>query len=192
MSYVIKQREHKDSFSGIGTVTVRPFKIGKNGKRQYFSVTKHNLIVQAGRGSLIDLITGTKTLTLKYIRYGKGGALAYPAGDPLNPLPVQDTDTDVASMLLDKPLSAFTRVSTTQVDYVETLICDEVDSDVNEAAILFENAADLSRSIFARITFPTVRLTIAQGTGIELKWSFNFSKADEIPVSYSDSPIQTP
>lgn len=189
---MIKQREHKDSFSGIGTVTVRPFKIGKNGKRQYFSVTKHNLIVQAGRGSLIDLITGTKTLTLKYIRYGKGGALAYPAGDPLNPLPVQDTDTDVASMLLDKPLSAFTRVSTTQVDYVETLICDEVDSDVNEAAILFENAADLSRSIFARITFPTVRLTIAQGTGIELKWSFNFSKADEIPVSYSDSPIQTP
>lgn len=188
----LKKKKHRDSFSGIGTVTVRPFKIGKDGKREYFAVTKHNLIVQAGRGSLIDLITGTKQLTLKYIRYGKGGALAYPAGDPLNPLPVNDTDTDCATPLMDKPLSPFTRVSATQVDYVETLICDEVDSDVNEAAMLFENAVDLSRSIFARITFPTVRLTIAQGTGIELKWSFNFSKADEVPVSYQDSPIQTP
>lgn len=188
---MIRKREHKDSFSGIGTVTVRPFKIGDNGTRHYFSVTKHNLIVAAGRGSLIDLITGTKQLTLKYIRYGKGGALAYPDGDPLNPLPVQDTDTNVATFLLDKPLSPFTRVSATQVDYVETLICDEVNDDVNEAVILFEDNASLARSIFARITFPTVRLTIAQGTGIELRWSFNFSKADEIPVSYSDQPIQT-
>lgn len=185
---MLKQSEHKDSFSGIGTVTVKPFKIGKNGERDYFSVTKHNLIVQAGRGSLIDLITGTKQLTLKYIRYGNGGALAYPAGDPLNPLPVQDTDTDVATFLLDKPLSAFNRVSTTQVDYTETLICDEVDNDVNEAVMMFENAADLSRSIFARVTFPTVRLTIAQGTGIEINWSFNFSKADEVPVDYTNTP----
>lgn len=187
----IKKRSHKESLSGIGTVTVRPFKIGENGERHYFSVTKHNLIVAAGRGSLIDLITGTKQLTLKYIRYGNGGALAYPAGDPLNPLPVSDTDTDVAAFLLDKPLSQFTRVSQTQVDYVETLICDEVDNDVNEAAMLFEDSTSMARSIFARITFPTVRLTIVQGTGIEIRWSFNFSKADEVPVSYADQPIQT-
>lgn len=190
MRFVMRKREHKDSFSGIGTVTIRPFKLGEDGTKHYFSVTKHNLIVAAGRGSLVDLMIGAKQMKLAYIRWGKGGALSYPAGDPLNPLPVNDTDTDVVTFLLDKPLSPYTRVSPTQVDYVETLICDEVDSDVNEAAMLFEDSTSLARSIFARITFPTVRLTIVQGTGIEIRWSFNFSKADEIPVSYSDQPIQ--
>lgn len=189
---ILRKRKRKESFSGIGTVTVKPFKIGENGERHYFSITKNNLIVAAGRGSLIDLLIGAKQMKLAYIRWGSGGALAYPAGDPLNPLPVNDTDTDVASFLLDKPLSPYTRVSTTQVNYVETLICDEVDNDVNEAAMLFEDSTSLARSIFARITFPTVRLTIAQGTGIEITWAFNFSKADEIPISYKDSPIQTP
>jgi hypothetical protein len=187
---MIKKREHRDSFSGIGTVTIRPFKVGADGRRKYFSVTKHNLIVEDGRGSLIDLIIGAKQKHLAYIRWGKGGALAFPDGDPLSPLPVDDKDTDVHVFLLDKPLNPYTRISKTQAEYVETLICDEVDSDVNEAAMLFEEAGTLARSIFARITFPTVRLTIIQGTGIEIRWSFNFSKAEEIPVSFEESPIQ--
>lgn len=178
----MKTHEHSDGFSGIGTVTIRPFKIEENGTRTYFSVTKNNLIVEAGRGSLIDLLIGAKSKQLKYIRWGKGGALAFPDGDPLNPLTVDDADTDVATFLIDKPLSPYTRVSSTQVDYVETLICDEVDSDVNEAAILFEEADTLARTIFARITFPTVRLTIVQGTGIEIRWSFNFTKAADTTV----------
>lgn len=179
----MQKQEYMDGFSGIGTVTVRPFKIEENGTRTYFSVTKNNLIVEAGRAALLDLLVGAKKKKLKYIRWGKGGAIAFPDGDPLSPLPVGDKDTDVVTKLLDKPLSAYTRVSPTQIDYTETLICDEIDSDVNEAAMLFEEETTLERSIFARITFPTVRLQIVQGTGIEIKWTFNFTKADEVPVS---------
>jgi hypothetical protein len=178
----MQKHEHNDGFSGIGTVTIRPFKIEEDGTRTYFSVTKNNLIVEAGRAAIIDLLVGAKKKKLKYIRWGKGGALSFPDGDPLNPLLVGDKDTDVGMKLLDKPLSAYTRVSPTQIDYVETLICDEIDSDVNEAAILFEEEVTLAKSIFARITFPTVRLTIIQGTGIEIKWSFSFTRADEVPV----------
>lgn len=178
----MRKQEHSDGFSGIGTVTIRPFKIEEDGTRTYFSVTKNNLIVEAGRATLIDLLVGAKKKKLKYIRWGKGGALSFPAGDPLVPLVVNDSDTNVVQTLLDKPLNAYNRISPTQIEYVETLICDEVDSDVNEAAILFEEEVTLAKSIFARITFPTVRLTILQGTGIEIKWSFNFTRAEEVPV----------
>jgi hypothetical protein len=77
------------------------------------------------------------------------------------------------------------------VQYTETLICDEVDSDVNEAAILFEEQPALTRTIFARITFPTVRLAIVQGTGIEVTWQFNFAKSDDT-TPYSDPAVPTP
>jgi hypothetical protein len=84
------------------------------------------------------------------------------------------------------------RLAPTQVEFVETLICDEVNNDVNEAAILFEEDTTLARSIFARITFPTVRLTIEQGTGIEIRWVFSFSKAEESNVDYTEISIPTP
>lgn len=187
----MREREFTDGFSGIGTVTIRPFTIGPDGSKEYYSLTKNNLIVEAGRASLIDLIIGAKKKKLKYIRWGKGGALQFPAGDPLNPLVVNDKDTNVATFLLDKPLSPFTRISPTEVQYVETLICDEVDDDVNEAVMLFEEEGTLTRSIFARITFPTVRLTIAQGTGIEIKWVFNFSKAEDETLTYEEAAIDT-
>ena len=115
---MIRQREHKESFSGIGTVTIRPFKILENGRREYLPVTKHNLIVEAGRASLIDLMVGARRKKLSFIRWGKGGALSFPEGDPLNPLPVEDKDTDVKSFLLDKPLSPYTRTSPTELEYL--------------------------------------------------------------------------
>lgn len=189
---MIRKREHSDGFSGIGTVTIRPFKLLANGKRQYLPVIKNNLIVEAGRGSLIDLLIGARRKKLTYIRWGKGGALSFPEGDPLNPLVVDDKDIDVATFLLDKPLSPYNRTSLTQVEYVETLICDEVNDDVNEAAMLFEDLDSMERTIFARITFPTVRLTIEQGTGIEIRWVFNFTKAEEVEVPYQEPAIETP
>jgi hypothetical protein len=185
----IRKREQVDSFSGEGIVTIRPFKIGPDGSKIYSSVTKHNMIVELGRSSLIDLMIGEEKKKLTYIRWGKGGALQFPDGDPLNPLMVDDKDTDVATFLLDKPLNPYNRISPTEVEYVETLICDEVDDDVNEAAMLFEVEGSLERTIFSRITFPTVRLTIDQGTGIEIRWVFNFSKAEEVPVEYEETPI---
>ncbi|MGG4438304.1 hypothetical protein AAXE64_27515 [Priestia megaterium] len=184
-------QEFNDGFSGIGTVTVRPFKIGENGEREYISFTKNNLIVEDGRGSLIDLLIGAKKKKLKFIRWGKGGAKSFPDGDPLNPLTVNDKDMDIAVKLLDKPLNAYKRLSRTEVEYVETLICDEVNDDVNEAVMLFEEEGTLNRTIFARITFPTVRLKIEQGTGIEIRWVFSFTKAAEIPVSYEEIPLNT-
>lgn len=187
----MKRSEYKDSLSGVGTVTILPFKIGANGERVYMPFSKNNLIVEEGRGSLIDLLIGAKKKKLRYIRWGKGGALKFPEGDPLNPLLVNDKDTDVGTLILDKPLSPYNRLSKTEVEYIETLICDEVDDDVNEAAMLFEDESDLSRSIFARITFPTVRLTIAQGTGIEIRWVFNFSKSEEVSIPYTEDPIET-
>lgn len=189
---MIRKREHSDSFSGIGTVTIRPFKILPGGKKLYLPVTRHNLIVEAGRSSLIDLMIGARRKKLTYIRWGKGGALRFPEGDPLNPLIVDDKDTDVKTFLLDKPLSPYNRTSPTDVEYIETLICDEVNDDVNEAAMLFEDADSQERSIFARITFPTVRLTIEQGTGIEIRWVFSFTKAEEVPLDYTEPPIETP
>lgn len=185
--------KRKESFSGVGTVTLRTFKIGPDGKRYYEPFTKNNLIVQQGRAHLIDLLIGEgNKKKLTYIRWGNGGALAYPEGDPLNPLQVNDGDTDIGSFLLDKPLSPFQRVSPTEVQYVETLICDEVNNDVNEAAMLFEDDVTKARSLFARITFPTVRLQIQYGTGIEIRWVFNFSKAEEIPIEYEETAIETP
>lgn len=189
---MIRKREHSDGFSGIGTVTIHPFKLLPDGKKSYLPFTKNNLIVEAGRAALIDALTGVKTRKLSYIRWGKGGALSYPDGDPLNPLPVEDKDTDVKNFLIDKPLSPFKRTSPTEVEYVETLICDEVDDDVSEAVMLLEDQESLERSIFARITFPTVRLTIAQGTGIEIRWVFSFTKAEEVEVAYEEPPIEVP
>jgi hypothetical protein len=187
---MLGQKVFNDECAGIGTVTVRPFKIREDGGRDYFSVTKHNLIVEKGRGSLIDLLTGAKKKRLAYIRWGKGGALNFPDGDPLNPLPVGDKDTDVETFLLDKPLGVYKRKSPVEVEYVETLLCDEVDDDVNEAVMLFEEANTLTRSIFARITFPTTRLTITQGTGIELTWVFDFSRTED--VTTENQPIPEP
>ena len=190
MSRIVKRKE---SFSGIGTVTLRTFKIGPDGKRYYDPFVKNNLIVEQGRAHLIDLLIGQgNKKKLTYIRWGKGGALAYPDGDPLNPLQVDDKDTDVGHFLLDKPLSPFERISPTEVRYTETLICDEVNDDVNEAAMLFEDDLTKARSLFARITFPTVRLQIQYGTGIEIRWEFNFSKAEEIPIEYEENAIDTP
>ena len=183
----------KESFSGIGTVTLRHFKLGENGEREYFTpFKKNNLIVELGRATLIDLLIGAgNRRKLAFIRWGKGGALTYPEGDPLNPLQVDDKDSDVGSFLVDKPLSPYERISPTEVQYTETLICDEVNSDVNEAAMLFIDEVTQQRSIFARITFPTARLTLDYGTGIEIQWIFNFSKAEEIPVDYEEDPIAT-
>lgn len=189
---MLRKREHSDGFTGIGTVTIHPFKILSDGTKQYLPFTKNNLIVEAGRASLIDLLTGARRKKLAYIRWGKGGALNFPEGDPLNPLAVDDKDTDIATFLLDKPLSPYNRTSPTEVEYVETLICDEVNDDVNEAVMLFEDETSQERTIFARITFPTVRLTLEQGTGIEIRWVFNFSKAEEIEVSYQEPSIPTP
>ena len=189
---MIRKREHAESFYGIGTVTIRPFKLGPDGKRYYIPFTKNNLIVEAGRASIVDLLIGAKRKKLSYIRWGKGGALSFPEGDPLNPLAVEDKDVDVKSLLIDKPLSPYKRISPTEVEYVETLICDEVDNDVNEAVMLFEDQDSMERTIFARITFPTVRLTIEQGTGIEIRWVFNFSKAEEMKLEYQEPPIETP
>lgn len=189
---MIRKREYSDGFSGIGTVTIRPFKVLPNGNRFYLPFTKNNLIVEAGRAALLDSLTGVKRRKLSYIRWGKGGALAYPDGDPLNPLPVEDKDTDVKAFLIDKPLSPFKRTSPTEVEYIETLICDEVDDDVSEAVMLLEDQESMERSIFARITFPTVRLTIEQGTGIEIRWVFSFTKAEEVEVDYVEPPIEVP
>lgn len=169
------QHVYQDGFKAEGIVTIRPFIIGPNGTKHYTSVTKNNLIVEAGRASLMDLLVGAKRKQLKFIRWGKGGALQFPNGDPLNPLVVDDKDTDVATFLLDKPLSPYVRNSPTEVEFVETLICDEVNDDVNEAVMLLEEEETLEKSIFARITFPTVKLTSVQGTGIEIRWVFRFT-----------------
>lgn len=175
-----QKMNRKEGFSGEGWVEVRPFDL-VNGEKVYRvdEFSRHNLIVSKGREGLIDLLQGVKPKTLKYIRWGKGGALAFPDGDPLVPLTVNDSDLDVASFLLDKQLSTPTRPSPTQLVYSETLISDEVNSDVNEAAVMFEDNTTFDRTIFARITFPTLRLTNDRGTGIDLTWTFNFTRSAE-------------
>jgi hypothetical protein len=170
-----------EGFFGEGTVEVQPFQM-IDGEKVYQTdlFSKHNLIVAKGREGLIDLLIGIKPKHLKYIRWGKGGAPAFPSGDPLIPYDVVDTDLTTASFLVDKLLNTPTRISPTQVSYSETLISDEVNSDVNEAAMMFEDQTTFDRIIFARITFPTIRLTSDHGNGIDLRWVFNFSRAEEI------------
>lgn len=193
----IRSVPRQDSLHGSGDVYLRTFWKDEHGNRQYSDFHKSNLIVEAGRSSLIDLLIGAEAKSLSYIRWGKGGAKKYPDGDPLNPLPVDDKDTNVQNELLDKELNPFNRISPTTVEYVETIICDEVDDDVNEAAMLFRHHDTNERSIFSRVTFPTVRLTIEQGTGLEIRWVYNFSKAEEIDTGYDEdttpsNPDETP
>lgn len=174
------QINQNESFSGTGMVEVRPFKIVDGEKIfEYDRFSKHNLIVRKGRETLMDLLVGLRRRKLTYIRWGKGGAASFPNGDPLEPHEVEDLDEDVKIFLLDKPLNSYKRISATELEYVETLISDEIDDDVNEAAMMFEDADTKERTIFARITFPTIRLTIEKGTGIELQWVFNFNSTKE-------------
>lgn len=169
-----------DGFSGIGTVEIRPFKIVDGLKVfDYDAFQKRNLIVEQGRSTLMDLLVGFRRRKLTYIRWGKGGAPKFPVGDPLEPFEVQDNEEDVSEFLLDKPLNPYNRLSSTELEFVETLISDEVNDDVNEAAMMFEDADTLDRTIFSKITFPTVRLRIEKGTGIELQWVFNFNSTKE-------------
>lgn len=175
---VLSTKEHRESFSGIGTVTVTPFRI-VDGERIDEPFTKHNLIVREGRKTLIDLLLGATRKKLKFIRWGKGGAAAFPDGDPLLPFDVEDTDLDAKTAVLDKQLNTPARVTQTEICFTETIISDQVDSDINEAALLFEDPDTLGKSIFARVTFPTNRLKSDQGTGIEIKWSIRFDKVAE-------------
>lgn len=174
-----KNLERKESMLGVGTVKIRTFHFVDGMKVYDDTLEKNNLIVAVGRKALLDLLIGVRERKLGYIRWGKGGAPSFPDGDPLEPFDVEDTDTNAADALLDKQLSPYTRISDTEVRYVETLISDEVDSDVNEACMLLVDSLTQERSVFARITFPTLRLTIEKGTGIELTWIFNFNSAKE-------------
>lgn len=170
----------KDAFHGMGYVHIKTFRM-KDGAKEYVDdFGKNNLIVKKGRATLLDFLSGIYTKRLKYIRWGKGGALAYPDGDPLAPLAVSDNDENVQQFLLDKLLSNPTRLNETELVYTETIISDEVDDDVNEAAMMFEDSATFNRTIFARVTFPTIRLTSDRGIGIELKWTFNFSRSEQV------------
>lgn len=177
--FTMQSRSHKESFFGIGEVTIKKFKLVDGVKIYEDDELRYNLIVKDGRKTLIDLLIGATTKRLKYVRWGSGGAPRYPDGDPLNNYEVADTDLDVATSLIQKPLNTPTRVSPTEVLYTETIISDEVDSDVNEAALMFEELNTTNKSIFARITFPTIRLTAEQGTGIELRWAVRFNKVEE-------------
>lgn len=179
---VLSARTTKDSFSGVGEVLVRPFTLGPDGERAYEESLRYNLIVRQGRSTLIDLLTGGSRKRLKFIRWGSGGAPVFPDGDPLEPFDVNDTDTDVAAPVLDKLLNTPQRVGPTEVRYSETVISDEVDADISEAALLFEDPVDFSKSIFSRITFPTNRLRAEQGTGIEIVWTIRFDKVSEESV----------
>jgi hypothetical protein len=171
----------KESFRAVGSVCIRQFKM-VDGEKQYFDdFKKNNLIVMQGREGLLDILSGAKKMHLKYIRYGQGGALKFPKGDPLDAIPVQDSDIDIGIFLKDKVLSTPKKLSRTELEYRETLICDEINDDVNEAAMMFEEDVTNKLMMFARITFPTVRLTVDKGTGIEIIWRFNFNQATEEP-----------
>ena len=168
--------QENNDFVRIGEVTLKTFRM-VNGEKVYFDYfKKNNLIVEAGRAVLMDLMLGLTRKKLTFIDWGKGGAEFYPKGDPLQEIKPDDADTALYDFVLRKELNAFNRLSPTSVSYTETLISDEVDSDINEAAMIFEDPQTKEQSIFARITFPTVRLLIDKGMGIELTWVFNFKK----------------
>lgn len=175
------KKKKQESFSGIGTVKIFEYTDTESGRVYGRNLLDdHNLIVEKGRGHMIDLLTLKRQLKLKYIRWGKGGAPAYPNGDPLNPYEVEDSDTNVTTSLLDKEIEEFNRLSTTELECVATVISDEIDDDVNEAVLLFEDQDTSEREIFARITFPTIRLRAEKGSGIEVRWIIDFNKSEEI------------
>lgn len=168
--------KESDDFVRVGEVTIRKFKM-IDGKKVYFPYfEKNNLIVEVGRAVLMDLMLGLTRKRLKFIDWGKGGAKMFPEGDPLEEIPPEDKDENIYDYVIRKELNDYNRLSPTSVEFTETLISDEVDSDINEAAMIFEDPQTRETSMFARITFPTLRLFIDKGFGIELQWVFNFKK----------------
>lgn len=165
---------NNDGMDAVGEVTLRTFKM-VNGEKVYINpFEKNNLIVEVGRGVVVDLLLGLTNKKLTFIEWGRGGAPSYPEGDPLNEYNVKDTDTKLSEVLIRKKLHDHTRLSTTKVQFNETILSDEVDSPVNEAALILYDEKTAEETMFARITFPTVSLLEAHGFGIDLKWTINF------------------
>lgn len=172
----------KSDFEKVGEVQIQVFQMLADGTKVYIPdyFEKNNLIVSTGRSVLMDLMLGETRKQLSFIRWGKGGAPAYPAGNPLEEFEVEDSDIDVKDLLLQKNLGPHERLTPTSVRFTETIISDEVDNLVNEAGIFFRDPQTGEESIFARITFPTVSLFIGKGFGIELAWTFNFNKTRHV------------
>lgn len=163
-----------ESMEAVGEVSIQGFKIVDGEKVYLEPFDKNNLVVEEGRSVVVDLILGLTQKKLTFIEWGRGGAPSYPDGDPLEEYEVEDKDTELAEVIIRKKLHDVKRLSPTKIQYVETLISDEVDSPVNEAALVFLDHETLEESIFARITFPTVSLLEKRGFGIELTWTINF------------------
>ena len=174
MSNSIKENGNMEA---RGAVKLSFFRYDNEGNKEYFDYyDKDNLIVEVGRSVVVDLIVGESNKQLTYIEWGRGGAPKYPDGDPLIEYDVKDTDIELGDSVLKKALNPHERVSPTSIRYVETLISDEVNSNINEAALIFRDRVTGEETLFAKITFPTVSLLVDKGFGVELSWTINFRK----------------
>lgn len=166
-----------ENFDAVGEVELQTFRFDDNGEKVYFDYfEKNNLVVKIGRAAVVDLILGESRKKLTFIAWGRGGAPEYPQGNPLDEFDVEDKDEALAEEVIKKLLNPHERLEPTRFRFTETLISDEVDSNINEAALVFRDVESGEESMFARITFPTIALLADKGFGIELAWTVNFRK----------------
>lgn len=168
---------YDDGFDAVGEVEIRKFKFDEEGNKIFVEpYEKNNLIVEIGRSVVVDLILGESRKKLEFIEWGSGGAPTFPEGDPLIEHEVNDKDVSLGHAVIKKKLNPHIRMNSTKFQYIETLISDEVDSNINEAALIFRDVETGEQTMFARITFPTISLLADKGFGVELTWTINFRK----------------
>lgn len=160
----------EDSFVGKGDVkiTLRDKTTGKivGGNED------HNLIVKTGRSTLIRLIAGEVTAHITKMAIGKGGT-ADLVENAFNPIPPVDGDTDLKSKVFTANINS-TTVNTTEtnpkVTFVTLFDCSDVDSLVNECALVFNDGTVM----FSRYTFDTVSLKASSNLSLEISWTIEF------------------
>jgi hypothetical protein len=178
----------EEGFFGVGRVAVSTF--SENNPENKQVVFRNNLIVKPGRSFLINLLSwnGTGTQDQRFIekvKWGSGGATVL---DPFTPLAVDDIGTGITTPLLTQNLSTGypqkldengtgTTVNPLQLKYVFILLSTATLS-YPTSGVLLVNEATLclnDETVFAHVTFPSISLNNAFGTGIELTWVIDFS-----------------
>lgn len=159
-----------DHIEGRGTVCKRL--IDNRTGEVVKELTDHNLIVKAGRSTLIQMIAGEQTTSVTHMAVGRGGTanLREEAFNPVEPTPNDQGLNEKVTM--KQLLSKDTNLTGTnpKVTFVGVFDCTEVNSLINECGLFFKGETVM----FARHTFDTVSLKRESNFSLQISWTIEF------------------